>query len=77
MHLIRSLPSLAPSWDIASTQDPNPLIAHKGYDVSIANPMLSLEELIINIHFPLQSAYGEEFIYTAGVTDIAFPLEWQ
>ncbi|GFU30541.1 hypothetical protein TNCV_1687811 [Trichonephila clavipes] len=36
-------------------------------DVLISNPVLSREESIININFPLQSACGEKFISTAGI----------
>ncbi|GFW81530.1 hypothetical protein TNCV_2882071 [Trichonephila clavipes] len=41
-------------------------------DVSIANPVPSWEELIINIYSPLQSAWGEKFISTAGTAVITF-----
>ncbi|GFS76791.1 hypothetical protein TNCV_4423981 [Trichonephila clavipes] len=56
---------------IISTR-PNPMEAQDVDDVSIANPFLSREELIIKIYSLLQLVCGEKFIYTAGIVAIAF-----
>ncbi|GFU56175.1 hypothetical protein TNCV_712341 [Trichonephila clavipes] len=50
---------------VPSTREPN-----RG--ISISNPVLSREELIINIYSSLQLACGEEFISTTGISVIAF-----
>ncbi|GFX24458.1 hypothetical protein TNCV_992731 [Trichonephila clavipes] len=44
------------------------------FDVSIANPVLSQEEMIINIYSPFHSACGEKFIFRDGIAEIAFFL---
>ncbi|GFW85257.1 hypothetical protein TNCV_3249971 [Trichonephila clavipes] len=52
----------------------NPISRKRGLwgDVLAARLVLSKEELIINIYFPLRLAYGEKFLYMADIAEISF-----
>ncbi|GFX23250.1 hypothetical protein TNCV_4560321 [Trichonephila clavipes] len=66
------LPSPVISRTRTSAQEPNNAEAVKAWNnVSIAEPVPSREDLIINIYSPLQSGCGEKFIYMAGIAMIA------
>ncbi|GFV37647.1 hypothetical protein TNCV_1901791 [Trichonephila clavipes] len=74
----RSQMSLAPSQDITPAQDPIPWKFEVWDDVSIANPVLSQEELIINTHSLLRLECGEKIpLYRGHCIDIFFFLQWQ